>query len=323
MNRQSPGFRWLLSCILLIALAFGGVNVVAYNQAYAMLNFQPRAARTESPELLSPLEKANVLVRGVTIPKPILTETPSDHGLRYSTHRIETSDGLTLEGWYIPRAESRGSVILLHGYAGKKSSLLAEAEALHQMGFTTFLVDFRGSGGSEGTQTTVGYREAADVAATVATVRRLESGPLYVFGRSMGGVALLRALAHDGVEVDAIILEAVFDEMLNTVKNRFDVFGLPPFPAARLLIFWAGVQSGFSGFQHNPADYAASVDVPTLVIHGIHDTRVTQAQASHLYDRLGSADKQFVLFEQSGHADALVTSPAQWKRAVGQFLAVQ
>ncbi len=125
------------------------------------------------------------------------------------------------------------------------------------------------------------------------------------------------------MEVDAIILEAVFDEMLNTVENRFDVFGLPPFPAARLLIFWAGVQSGFSGFQHNPADYATSVDVPTLVIHGVHDTRVTQAQASHLYDRLGSADKQFVLFEQSGHADALVTSPAQWKRAVGQFLAVQ
>ncbi len=319
-QHKATNRKRLLVVIAFTLFAVVAANVVVYNQAYAMLNFEPQATRTSAPDELSTMEKAHVLLWGVTIPKPALEETPRDYGLAFRAHSLSTSDGLTLEGWYVPHPAPQGMVLLFHGYAGSKSGILPEAAVFHELGYSTFSIDFRASGGSDGTQTTIGFREATDVAAAVQHAKSLEQGPLILFGSSMGGVALLRAISLGHVQPDAIIIEAVFDTMLSTVKNRFDLVGLPSFPAARLLIFWAGVQSGFSGFRHNPADYAASVSVPALLLHGARDTRVTREQAELLFDSLGSSRKDFELFESAAHADALIAEPDQWKKAVSAFL---
>lgn len=44
----------------------------------------------------------------------------------------------------------------------RKASMLPAAKAFHDLGYKVVLVDFRGSGGSTGEGTTVGYREAED-----------------------------------------------------------------------------------------------------------------------------------------------------------------
>jgi hypothetical protein len=53
----------------------------------------------------------------------------------------------------------------------------------------------------------------------------------------MGAAAVLRAVARCGVQPDAIIVESVFDNMLNTVRHRFEAMGVPSFPGAQLLVF--------------------------------------------------------------------------------------
>jgi hypothetical protein len=52
----------------------------------------------------------------------ICCETPLDYGAHsYETVRIQTLDGITLTGWYVPSAESPGAVIiLLHGAHGDR-----------------------------------------------------------------------------------------------------------------------------------------------------------------------------------------------------------
>jgi len=181
-------------------------------------------------------------------------------------------------------------------------------------------VDFRGSGGSSGDDTTLGVREAADVALSVAYARRIwPEQPLVLYGISMGSAAVLRAIAAAGVRPDAVILESPFDRLLATTRNRFRAMGLPAFPSAELLLFWGGVQQGFDGFAHNPVDYAAGVDCPALLLHGERDPRVTVEQAGMVFERL-PGPKERVLFPGAGHEMLIAAAPELWYQSVARFL---
>ncbi|GAB4442571.1 MAG: hypothetical protein Fur0044_38990 [Anaerolineae bacterium] len=212
-------------------------------------------------------------------------------------------------------------MLLFHGYASAKSSMLPEAKALHTLGYASFLVDFRGSGGSNRSETSLGFAEAEDVAQVFEYARALAAGqPIILYGRSMGGAAVLRAIAVYQIQPAGIILEAVFDKLLSTVQNRFTSMGLPSFPAAHLLVFWGGFQQGYSGFRHNPVEYAASVYCPALVLHGTDDPRATLAEGRAVFQNL-NGKKWFEAFSGVGHEAYLAAKPDEWQRAVSQFLA--
>jgi hypothetical protein len=131
-----------------------------------------------------------------------------------------------LEAWSVAHPQPRGVVLLFHGYAASKQQVLLPAQALYEMGYSTFLVDFRGSGGSSGTTTTLGMREAEDVAAAVAYVRQMwPEQRIILYSTSMGSSAVLRAVAVEGVQPDAIIAEAPFDQLSNAVRARFRLGG--------------------------------------------------------------------------------------------------
>ena len=89
----------------------------------------------------------------------------------------------------------------------------------------------------------------------------------------------MRSVAIDDIKPEALIIEATYDTMLNTVKNRFDVMDLTSFPLANILVYWGGVRAGFNAFNYNPSDYARQIAIPTLVLHGELDPRVTTEQA--------------------------------------------
>ncbi|MBI5395241.1 MAG: alpha/beta fold hydrolase, partial [Verrucomicrobia bacterium] len=241
-----------------LLFATGGaflVNVVAFNHAKAMLHFTQHGLRTKNPEALSVWEKAKVLAIGVEIPRPQARSTPADFDMPFQERVIQCSNGIKLGAWYVPRENASSMAVLFHGYAADKSSLLAEAKALHEMGLSELMVDFRGSGTSSESYTSIGYYEAEDVAETLRYVgAHLPHTKLVLFGQSMGAAAVLRAIHQRRAAPDAVILDSVFDTMLQTVKNRFQSMGVPSFPSAELLVFWGGEQLGFNAFRHNPVD---------------------------------------------------------------------
>jgi alpha-beta hydrolase superfamily lysophospholipase len=189
-----------------------------------------------------------------------------------------------------------------------------------ELGFDALLVDFRGSGGSEGAVTTLGHDEALDVAAAVKLAESLEAvRPMILFGYSMGSVGVMRAVAESGVRPDAIILEGSFSTLLQAVKNRFTLMGLPSFPAAHLLVFWGGAQHGFNGFKLSALDYARKVACPVLLLHGASDRRSTVEEARALSNAVAGPATLHV-FEGSGHASEASRQPARWRGAVASFL---
>jgi uncharacterized protein len=273
-----------------------------------------------SPESLSFFQKIKVLFVGVQIPKPRNQWTPANVGLDYQTIRFGGTSGQDLEAWFIPADHPKALCIAFPGYAGSKSTLLHPAQVFHTLGYEVLLVDFHGCGGSVGNQTSIGYFEANDVtAAANLAAARWPNQPIFLYGQSMGGAAILRAVADLGVHPRAIIIESVFDRLLSTVENRFYSIGIPAFPTARILVFWGGVQNGYNAFKLNPADYATRVTCPAFVLQGGKDPRVPNAEAQNIFDHL-AGPKQLEIFSNCGHCGALSGDRPRWISEVTTFL---
>jgi alpha-beta hydrolase superfamily lysophospholipase len=314
------GSHLIYTALFVILSAAILLNIMAYKHAQAMLNYVPQGERTTSPEILSFLQKVKILFTGVRIPKPRNTVTPASANLSFEVHHFRTRDEIQLEAWYIPYNQSDCTVLMFHGYAAAKSTLIPEARAFHTLGYATFLLDFRGNGGSSGSRTSIGYHEADDVAQSFEYVRNISPNHARVlYGQSMGSAAILRAISVHQLQPDAIIIESVFDKMLSTVKNRFAAMRFPSFPSAHLLVFWGGLQCGFFGFRHDPVEYARAVQCPVLMLHGEHDPRVTIKESQSVFDNL-RGQKHYELFKGVGHESCYRDQPEKWKQIVSQFL---
>ena len=308
--------RWVAYLVLAGLLALLSLNAVAYRHATAMMEFSPTGARTAPPEQLGIAGKTKVLLTGVTLPRPLNNTSPTDAEMDYETHTFPNLKGDRLESWYIPNNQTDFLVLLFHGYAASKESLLPIARKLHQMEYSSLLVDFYGSGGSSGNGTTIGFFEADDVLAAFTYAQDTwPNSPILLYGISMGGSAVLRSIAIHGLQPQGLIIEATFDRLLTTVGNRFAAMNLPATPFANLLVFWGGWKAGFEGSKHNPSTYAQSVTCPTLILHGGRDRRVTTEQARMVYSNL-KGWKRFSEYPKAGHALVIKNDPQQWQQDI-------
>lgn len=301
-------------------LLFAAVNAVAWMQAGSMTHWSEAGERTSDPEKLGLGSKLRVLLTGVTVPRPRNHLAPDAVGLDYELVRFPNGVGDELEAWLLPRASAHCVALLFHGHAGSKSGLLGVAQGLHELGCAVLLVDFYGSGGSSGTGTTLGLREAHDVRAALEHCRsRWPERAALLYGQSMGGAAVLRAVSELGVRPDAIVLESTFDRLLSTVSSRFHRMGLPATPFAQLLLFWGGVRLGANAFAHNPVDYAERVRCPSLVLQGDSDPNISLEQARGLESALGGWSR-LSLYSKTAHQDLRSSAPAQWADDLGGLL---
>lgn len=77
---------------------------------------------------------------------------------------IQTSDGVTIKGWYVP-SQNRAAVITYPGRHGAQR----HAQFLARYGYGVLLLDRRGQGGSEGDPNSYGWNEHHDVAVPTTT----------------------------------------------------------------------------------------------------------------------------------------------------------
>lgn len=312
---------WVKHVIRLALSGIIAINMIAYLQARAFTHFADAGQSAARPESMSVLDKARAIMTGMTIPKARNTHSPRDLDLPFETHSISLTHDTAIEAWHIPAQPAHGIVAMFHSYAASKESLLHPAKALHDLGYSTLLVDFRGAGGSTGYDTTLGVREADDVAAAVNYIQRQwPQQPLVLYGVSMGSTAILRAVAHAQVQPSAVMLESPFDRLIQTTRHRFEAMGLPSFPAAELLLFWGSVQQGMNAFTHNPVAYAPNVTCPALLLYGAHDQRVTEQETQTIFARL-AGPKTLVRIPNAGHELLQLSAPELWTEEVAAFLA--
>ncbi len=198
---------------------------------------------------------------------------------------IETraADGTRLAGAWRASAVAEGrTLVLLHGFAEDRASLVGRAEAMAVRGWNVAVLDSRGRGQSGGDRTSFGGREADDLIAWIDSLAQ-RVGPgfsLAAWGRSMGSAIALRAAASDP-RVRALVLEAPYPDLTPTVAAWLRRLRLPGVFAGGILRR-AGRLAGVSLTRPRPIDLAPRVEVPVLVLHGTNDRISPLADARRL-----------------------------------------
>jgi pimeloyl-ACP methyl ester carboxylesterase len=188
----------------------------------------------------------------------------------------------SLDAWTFPPAggaSQLGTVILLHGIRGDKSSLLGFARRFRDAGYRAVMPDLRGHGSSSGDFLTYGMVESKDVSQLLDSVAaRCGEKRFVLFGYSYGGAVAIQTAARDS-RVEAVVTVATFASLRQVVsdyKTRFFPTLDPVVPATWLQarLDDAGRRARFDPDAADPARAAAALAVPLLVIHGTSDTQI-------------------------------------------------
>lgn len=306
----------LVKAILRWALLVGLLmNGIAFFHAYQFTHFSTRKIiKSKNPEKLSTLEKLQTLLMGVRNPRPTNGKKPS----HYIDLKLQSNK--ELDCWYLRKEDSvHGTVVLFHGYSGNKSLMLDKAEEFEKLHYNVLLVDFMGSGGSEGNQTTLGFKESEEVNTVYNYVKNQGEKNIILYGTSMGAVAIMKALSDYPISPTGIILECPFGSMYQTTCARFKIMKVPPFPMAGLLVFWGGIQNGFWAPRHNPCRYAKDIKTPTLLLYGERDQNVSREEIQEIYKNLHGT-KKLITYENAGHENYLIRYKEKWIKDIADFL---
>jgi uncharacterized protein len=142
--------------------------------------------------------------------------------------KFETSDGLELEGWYIP---SRNGAAVI-SFPGRKVPQ-AQARMLARHGYGVLLFDRRGEGASDGEPNTFGWGGDRDIKAAIDFLQRrpdVDRDRIGGIGLSVGGELMLETAAETD-ELAAVVSEGagarVFseraDQQTSALNRAFNV----------------------------------------------------------------------------------------------------
>ena len=216
-----------------------------------------------------------------------VVDTPADVGLSFEAVEI-ASDGLALEGWWIPASDPVATLMFVHGAGSNRTSWFIHSldlyRAMNDLGVSVLTVDLRNHGNSPHTDGTLGMgaEEWPDVHAMAQWLdqRGVAQKPRLAMGASMGGATVIHALSH-GLTLDGAIL---FDPALNTedslAQGGWIRTGLP----APVFKPYAWMTTRFWGLPYGTTDAQAladSINIPTLVLQDPADpiTRLPFARA--------------------------------------------
>lgn len=268
----------------------------------------------KKPEELTFTEKLLIPFRGLSIPKPTNEWTPKDYELPFQKSILETDRGM-IDIWDIPCEQPKAIVLMFHGWASAKYTLIPTAKVLHEHQYQCILVDFQGSGDSGGLETTLGINEAETVEAVYYHISRKHVAlPKILYGFSMGGVAVSRAINQFKLTPEMILLECTFSRVTNALRSRISAVLPFHFYLDYLLVALLTVFTGKEFYNLNPSNYLKSSSVPQLIIQGETDPRVSSNEALELHESSNSTNKYIWISPGVGHDFSANYYPLEFMR---------
>lgn len=222
--------------------------------------------------------------------KPDPLDTPDRHSLSFKSVYFRSRDGLRLNGWWIPATQPHGTIIQCHGQNGSMDADIPTATMLHEAGFNVLMFNFRGHGTSTGENVTFGWQEADDVLGAVDFLAERGMAPVGVLGLSMGAVAALHA-ANETEHIACMVLDGLMVSLPQTLSAWLQRKGLPLFIASPFIyaLLWLGGWRTGSPLLGIQAQRWATIDIPTLFIHGGDDDLVELAELEPIVEQMRGA----------------------------------
>jgi|GEM_PF-4552255 len=130
--------------------------------------------------------RTGLLERGfIYYPSSTVHSTPADVGLAYEDVSLVASDGVRIEGWFVPGPRPI-TWLWFPGNAGNIADRVRLIRELHdEVGVSVFIVSYRGYGRSEGRPSEAGlYRDAEAALAHLRSRAEVDADRIVYFGRS-------------------------------------------------------------------------------------------------------------------------------------------
>ena len=241
------------------------------------------------------------------VPTPNLGATPENVS-------FTTSDGLRLEGWFVP-SRNGATVIAFPGRSGPQQ----HARMLVSHGYGVLLFDRRGEGASEGDPNVFGWKGDRDLYAAIDYLRgRADVDPTRIggIGLSVGGEMLIHAAAHSDS------LKAIVSEGSSGQSIRDGIAN-------------AGIVQGFLadvGGTAGTALFTSTLPPPSLksevakiapravfLIYGEHGQGGTEEKPNKGFYAAAGQPKQIWEVPNGQHVGGIDTEPAEYERRVIGF----
>jgi hypothetical protein len=247
--------------------------------------------------------------------------SPSEESLDYEDVTFPSSDGVPLEGWFIPAVGSNKLIIANHPMGFSRSGIPTHLEPwrsiwsasgndfevnfvpdykiLHDAGYNVLAYDLRNfgqSGAANGGISSSGIFESRDVIGSLKYVRSREdtrSMTVSLFSRCLGCSSTFRAMADDPEAFrDVRCLVGPQPVTMKTiVERRLAMLGVPTDgieDLERRIMLRTGIGFG----QRVPVEWAKHVCVPTF-LYQVHDDVLTLPDdVQTMFDNIPVADKK-------------------------------
>lgn len=214
--------------------------------------------------------------------------------------RLETSDGLVLDAWFVP-AERPGrgvTVLVANGNGGDRSLRAPLARALADEGLSVLLFDYRGYGGNPGKPSESGL--ARDVRAArqfLVGQAGVPADRIVYFGESLGAAVVTElAIEHPPA---GVLLRSPFVDLASVGQHHY------PFLPVRALL-----KDRYRLTQH-----LAEVQVPVTVVYGSRDSIVPPEQSRSVAEAAPQL-RQLVQIDGADHNDRVLLDGRRLVEAV-------
>jgi uncharacterized protein len=239
-----------------------------------------------------------------------------DLGVPAKDVQLQTSDGLTLEGSYVP-SRNGAAVIVAFGRKGTQD----HARYLARHGFGVLIFDRRGEGESDGDPNPFAWNEGErDIHAAVDFLKDrpdVEPGRIGGLGLSVGGETFLQAAAHN-TDIQAVVSEGASSR---TGSEQASVPGSQWGPVATNTMV-AAFTSVFSDSRQPPhlIDLVDRIAPrPMLLIYATDGTGGEEHRANRAYYEAAGAPKAIWEIPEAGHVGGHEARPREYERRVVGF----
>jgi fermentation-respiration switch protein FrsA (DUF1100 family) len=236
----------------------------------------------------------------VYFPSREIQFTPGEIKLPYEEAYFETEDKKRLCGWFVPREGAGFTILFAHGNAGNISHRLEKLLVFHEMGFNTFIFDYRGYGKSEGSPSEAGlYKDAEAAYSYLTEKRKIGKDSIIFYGESLGGAVLIDLATKKSPK--ALITEEAFTSIVDMAKVVYPF--IPGFM----------ISTKFDSLSK-----IGNIATPKLVIHSRDDEIVPFYLGEKLFNAAKPPKKMLKI--RGAHNMAFFDSQEEVKRGIRDFL---
>jgi uncharacterized protein len=237
-------------------------------------------------------------------------------GVAYENVRFTSSDGLELEGWYVP-SRNGAAVIAFPGRKGPQKP----TRMLARHGYGVLLFDRRGEGKSEGEPNSWGWGGDRDIKAAIAFLQRrrdVDPGRIGGIGLSVGGEMMLEAAA-DTEALAAVVSEGAGARMFTEEMDE----DLPGVEKATIVVPAWLKQASIAVFSNQlpPTDLKDLVPriAPRPMLLIAAPNAPTGEDLNRGYFAAAGQPKTLWEIPESGHVGGLSARPQEYERRVVGF----